>query len=60
MSVQEAVNEAVEALKASKTRFDVAADSLLESAQRDPSKYEHISDWIDGCQSLCIGNLVWR
>jgi hypothetical protein len=58
--VQSAVNGAVEALQASKHRFDVAAGSLLTSAQREPPKYMHVSEWIDGCQSYCMGNLVWR
>lgn len=60
ISAQNAVNEAVVALEASKARLDVAADSLRESASREPLKYKHVSEWIDGCQSYCLGNLVWR
>ena len=58
--MQSAVNGAVDALQASKDRFDVAAGALLASAQREPSKYKNVSEWIDGCQSYCMGNLVWR
>ncbi|KAF1913064.1 isoprenoid synthase domain-containing protein [Ampelomyces quisqualis] len=59
MSVQNAVNEAVRALEASKSRFDKAAQSLSVAAQQDPLKYKHVSEWVEGCQSLCMGNLVW-
>lgn len=60
ISAQNAVNEAIVALKASKARFDVAAGSLRESASREPLKYKHVAEWIEGCQSYCLGNLVWR
>jgi hypothetical protein len=60
MSVQSAVNEAVRALEASKTRFDEAASNLFVFAQQEPLKYKHVLEWVEGCQSLCIGNLVWR
>jgi hypothetical protein len=60
MSVQGAVETSIEALAASKARFDAAARSLRASAQREPTKYKHVSEWIDGCQTLCVGNLEWR
>ncbi|KAH7389368.1 isoprenoid synthase domain-containing protein [Phaeosphaeria sp. MPI-PUGE-AT-0046c] len=59
MSVQEAIETSVEALAMSKARFDAAARSLRASAQREPAKYKHVSEWIDGCQTLCVGNLEW-
>jgi hypothetical protein len=60
MSVQKAVNEAVKALKASKVRFDETARSLSMAAQQEPVKYKHVSEWIEGRQSLRMGNLVWK
>jgi hypothetical protein len=60
LSVQEAADEAVAAIRVSKNRFDAAADSLLASAQREPVKYRKITEWIEGCQSFCMGNLAWR
>jgi hypothetical protein len=60
MSAQEAVDEAIVTLEASKSKFDTAAGDLLACAQRDPGKYRHVSEWIEGCQSFCIGNLAWR
>jgi len=60
LSVQEAVDSALATLKASKKRFDAAADSLRRSAQREPVKYKHVSEWIEGCQYYCLGNTSWR
>jgi hypothetical protein len=60
MSAQSAVDEATVQLKASKHRFDVAADALRSDAKRDPVKYKYVSEWIEGCQSLCTGNVQWR
>jgi hypothetical protein len=60
MSAQDAVDETVETLKASVNRFDVAAIGLRTSAQEEPLKYEHVAEWIEGCENYCMGNLVWR
>jgi hypothetical protein len=60
MSAQSAVNEAIAQLKASRERFDIAAGALRFSAHQEPIEYKHISEWIDGCQSLCMGNIQWR
>jgi hypothetical protein len=60
MSVQSAVNEAIAQLKASRERFDIAANALRVSAHQEPIEYKHIPEWIDGCQNLCMGNIQWR
>jgi hypothetical protein len=60
MSVQDAVDEAVQALKGSVKRFDVAAAGLRTSAREEPLKYEHVGEWVEGCQNYCMGNLIWR
>ncbi|KAH4215275.1 hypothetical protein HBI40_246280 [Parastagonospora nodorum] len=59
MSAQSAVNEAIAQLKASRDRFTVAADALRASIQQDPIEYKHVSEWIHGCQNLCMGNVTW-
>jgi hypothetical protein len=59
MSVHDAIDIAVESLAMSRARFDTAARSLRRSALREPAKYRHVSEWIDGCQMLCVGNLEW-
>jgi hypothetical protein len=60
MSVQDAVDETVEALKESVKRFEVAAVGLRTSAWKEPLKYEHVGEWINGCRDYCMGNLLWR
>lgn len=60
MSVQSAVDEAVAQLEASRDRFDGAASALRASAQLDPTEYKHVSEWIAGCQNVCMGNVKWR
>jgi hypothetical protein len=60
MSAQGAVDEAIVQLRASKDRFDVAANALRSDAKEDPIKYKHVPEWIDACQSLCTGNVHWR
>jgi hypothetical protein len=60
LSAQDAVNEAVAQLKASKKRFEVAAGALRTSGQEELVKYDHVSEWIDACQTLCTGNIRWR
>jgi cytochrome c556 len=60
MSAQSAVNEAIAQLKASRDRFAVAAGALRASIQQDPIEYKHVSEWIHGCQNLCMGNVTWR
>jgi hypothetical protein len=60
MSVQSAVDETIVQLKASKDRFDQAANVLFREAKEDPVKYKHVPEWIEGCQTLCTGNLQWR
>ncbi|KAH3938365.1 hypothetical protein HBH53_263130 [Parastagonospora nodorum] len=59
MSAQSAVNEAIAQLKALRDRFTVAADALRASIQQDPIEYKHVSEWIHGCQNLCMGNVTW-
>jgi hypothetical protein len=44
MSVQDAVDETVEELKASVNRFDVASVELRTSAREEPLKYEHVTE----------------
>lgn len=60
MDVQDAINRAVDSFKASKDRFDQAADSLLSAAQKEPLKFKHVAEFIEGCQYYCLGNLAWR
>ena len=60
MDVQDAINRAVDSFKASKDRFDQAADSLLSDAQKKPLKFKHVAEFIEGCQYYCLGNLAWR
>jgi hypothetical protein len=60
MSAQDAVNEAIVQLKASRNRFEAAASALRASSLEEPTKYGYVSEWIDGCQALCTGNMEWR
>jgi hypothetical protein len=60
MSAQSAVDGAISQLKASRDRFDVAANALRSNAKENPIKYKHVPEWIDGCQTLCTGNIRWR
>jgi hypothetical protein len=60
MTLQSAVDKAIAQLEASRNRFDAAASALRASAQQDPIEYRHVSEWISGCQNLCMGNVAWR
>jgi hypothetical protein len=58
--VQTAITATVEALKASKERFDYAATDLLTASQDDQDLYPEINRFIEVQRSNCVGNLLWR
>ncbi|KAF2756046.1 terpenoid synthase [Pseudovirgaria hyperparasitica] len=56
--LQIAVSKSVAALRMSKDRFDLAAQSLVMATAKEDVR--GVRDFIDVCKSNSIGNLVWR
>lgn len=59
-SIQEAISEAVSALRVSKNRFDKAANSLLVANLDNREWYEQIQRFMAVQRSNSVGNLLWR
>ncbi|KAI1812483.1 isoprenoid synthase domain-containing protein [Poronia punctata] len=57
--IDEAVSLAVTALRASKARFDQAAQSLLTMTGVTKDIHKQVEDFIQIQRSNCVGNLVW-
>ena len=58
-NAQAATNAATVLLKAAVTRFEAAADTLLESNAKN-SVLPDIISFIDSCRYACTANLEWR
>ncbi|KAI0441626.1 isoprenoid synthase domain-containing protein [Xylaria telfairii] len=57
--LHEAVLLSVEALSASKQRFDEAAVALLAETRETDGTYKEVLDFIEVQRSNCVGNLIW-
>lgn len=58
-NVHQAISQSVAALRASKARFDVAAEALLALPCKDGVRGP-LEEFIAVQRSNCVGNLVWR
>ncbi|KAK7063503.1 terpene cyclase [Favolaschia claudopus] len=54
--LQTAVDETHKIILASINRLEVAAKNILK---RYPERREDLTTWIDGCKTMCTGNLRW-
>ena len=59
-SVQDSIIEAVDVLRKSKARFDIAAESLVAIHGNAENVVSQIRAFIEVCRSNRVGNLVWR
>ena len=59
-NVQQAVSQSVDALRASKERFDTAAEACLALCRDDDAVRGPVEAFIETQRSNCVGNLVWR
>ncbi|KAI1337117.1 isoprenoid synthase domain-containing protein [Xylariaceae sp. FL0016] len=57
--VRRAMDEAVDALRRSKYRFDEAAKDLLDGISEDDLLQERVESFIEVQRSNCVGNLMW-
>ena len=57
---QGAIDEALNALRASVHRFETAASQLLDQAKDDVENHKLLCAYVDACKQMSTGNLAWR
>ena len=60
LSADDSIREAVCMVRESKTRFEAAANEMIADFAWSPPVREQLRKYLEICQSLCVGNLLWR
>ncbi len=59
-NAQTGVDTAVEHLRSSVKRFEVAAAKLAASYTDERTLAENIGKFVQGCRCVCMGSYTWR